>query len=182
MYNTNRNLKTKYIGGTVSVKINFIEQVWSGLCGPASLRIVLAHLGKNYSEEELARFASATVEVGTEHEGLIQAIKKIGGFVFAKGEGTIEELEYFTNKENVPVIIGWFDKGGDHYSVVTSVTKKNIIIMDPAADTSKRLVKRESFSDIWFDFIGKDTILRGWYMIITTEKKYFPEIEGGFYF
>lgn len=154
-----------------------------GLCGPASLQILLSHFGKSYTEEQLMRLASATMSVGTEHEGMIQAAKEIGGFVFAKEGGTIEELEYFINKENLPVIIGWFDKDGDHYSVVISITEKNIIISDPAQDDPERWVDREMFPDVWFDFIGVDgrTVSWGWYMVVTFEKKKFP-MKGGYYY
>jgi ABC-type bacteriocin/lantibiotic exporter with double-glycine peptidase domain len=66
-----------------------------GLCGPVSLNILLSHFDKTYSEEQMTKLASATMDIGTEHEGMIQAAKEIGGFVFAKEGGTIEELEIF---------------------------------------------------------------------------------------
>jgi ABC-type bacteriocin/lantibiotic exporter with double-glycine peptidase domain len=164
------------------VRVEHIEQS-TGLCGPASLRILLSYFGKSYTEEQMTKLASATMSVGTEHEGMIQAAKEIGGFVFAKENGTIEELEHFINKENLPVIIGWFDKDGDHYSVVVSITEKNIIISDPASDDPERWLDREMFPDIWFDFIGEDgrTVSWGWYMVVTFEKKRFP-ITGGYYY
>ncbi len=154
-----------------------------GLCGPSSLKILLSHFDKTYSEEQMMQLASATMNVGTEHEGMIQAAKEIGGFVFAKEGGTIEELTYFIEKENLPVIIGWFDRDGDHYSVVISVTDKNIVISDPAVDDPERWVDKEMFPDVWFDFVGADgrTVSWGWYMVVTFEKKHFP-IEGGYYY
>lgn len=165
----------------------------AGLCGPASLKILLSHFGKDFSEEQLARLAHATSDAGAEHEGMVEAIKEIGGFVFVKEEGNIEELEYFVNKTKLPVIIGWFDKDsdhyglpvGDHYSVVVSVTDKSIIIVDPSIEIEqgKRLLSRDIFSKIWFDFTGKENkiVSWGWYMVATLEKRKF-EVKGGHYY
>ena len=135
----------------------------------------------------MAKLCSATRGLGrgtgTEHEGLIEAVKEIGAYVFAKEDGTIEELEYFVREEKLPAIIGWFDKDGDHYSVVVSVTEKNIIIVDPATTEPERWLDRKTFSDIWFDFIGSDDkiVSWGWYMIVNFQKKKY-KIGGGHYF
>lgn len=156
-----------------------------GYCGPASLKILFSHFGKgdNYTEEQLAQLCTATHEIGTEHEGLIQAAKEIGGYVFAKENGTIEELEYFLKEEKLPVIIGWFDVNDDHYSVLVSITEKNLIIVDPAVNEPERWIDKATFPSIWFDFIGKDnrTVSWGWYMVITFEKKKF-KIKDGYYY
>src|SRR3989344_3489659 len=53
-------------------------------CGPASLRILLSHFSKNYSEEDMAKITDATKEYGTEHDGLIKGAKALGSHVFAK--------------------------------------------------------------------------------------------------
>ncbi len=158
-----------------------------GLCGPASLKILLSHFGKDFSEAQLAQLAHATGSLergqGTEHEGMVEAIKAIDGHVFSKEEGTLEELQYFVNKEQLPVIIGWFDRTEDHYSVVVSVTEKNIIIVDPSMNEPERWLDRAVFSKIWFDFVGKEDKVAswGWYMVVTFEKRKF-DIKGGHYY
>lgn len=157
------------------------------LCGPAALKILLSYFSKDFTEEQLATLADATIESGTEHEGLMQAAKAAGGYVFSKEEGTIEELEYFVKEEKLPVIIGWFDNSGaywgDHYTVVANITDKNIIMVDPAVDDPERWVDREKFPGAWFDFIGKNnrTVSWGWYMVVTFEKKKF-KVKGGYYY
>lgn len=155
----------------------------AGLCGPSSLRALLSYFGKTFTEAELAQLASATMDEGTEHEGMISAAKSLGAFVFVKDNGSIEELEYFLKKEKLPVIIGWFDKDGDHYSVVVNITEKNVIIVDPAADEDERWLDRVTFSKIWFDFIGKSNniVSWGWYMVVTFQKRKF-ELKGGHYY
>lgn len=152
-------------------------------CGPASLKILLSYYGKNFTEDQLALMAGATQDAGTEHEGLIEAIKSIDGHVFVKDNGTVEELEHLVKKEKLPVIIGWFDRDGDHYSVVVNVTDKNIILVDPATDTPERWLDRASFPNIWFDFVGPDNkiVSWGWYMVATFDKRKFP-ISGGHYY
>ncbi len=57
------------------------------------------------------------MEIGTEHEGLIHAVKQIGGHVFAKSGGTVDDLRYFLQKEKLPVIFSGAFEDGDHYSV-----------------------------------------------------------------
>lgn len=155
----------------------------AGLCGPASLKILLSNFGKTYSEEELAKLAGATCDQGTEHEGMISTVKELNGFVFVKENATIEDLEYFVKKEKLPVIIGWFDTEEDHYSVVVNVTDKNIIISDPQKNEAERWLDRETFPGIWFDFIGKDNkiVSWGWYMVVTFQKRKF-EVKGGHYY
>jgi len=163
-----------------------------GSCGPAALKILLSYFGKNYTEEQLIQVASSVVGMGqgdgTEHEGMIQAIKEIGGFVFTKENGTIEELEYFIKEEKLPVIVGWFSsygEPGDHYSVAVNVTDKNVILVDPEeGDKPEKWIEKNIFPNIWFDFVGKENkiISWGWYMVVSFEKKKFPKIKGGYYY
>ena len=164
----------------IAVK-NYLQT--AGLCGPASLKILFSYFGKDFTEAQLAQLASATQESGTEHEGMIRAVKAIGAHAFEKEGGTLEELEYFIKEEKLPVIIGWFDKDGDHYSVVVNITDKNIIIVDPAVNEPERWLDRETFPQILFDFVGKDNrvVSWGWYLIATFEKKEY-KIKGGNYF
>ncbi len=177
-------MSTKISQQNIHVK-HFLQS--TGLCGPASLKILLSHFGRDFSEAQLAQLAHATGSLergaGTEHEGMVEAIQAIGGHVFSKEGGTVEELEYFVNRERLPVIIGWFDREDDHYSVVASVTAKNVVIVDPAANEPERWLDRESFPKIWFDFVGKDDriVSWGWYMVVTLEKRTFP-VKGGTYF
>ncbi len=154
----------------------------AGLCGPASLRILLSHFNKNYSEEDLAKISDASKDYGTEHDGLIKAVKALGGNVFAKENGTIEELKYFVKQEKLPVLIDWFDSDGDHYSVIANITDKHIIIVDPASKAVKRQLDINAFPQNWFGFVGRDnrTVSWNWYMVVTFEPKQF-KILGNYY-
>lgn len=167
-----------------NLRVKHFKQTQAGYCGPAALKILLSYFGKTFSEEQLASLGYTTKDRGTEHEGMIQTTKEIGGFVFAKENGTFEELEYFINEEKLPVIVGWFDETGDHYSVLVNITPKNIIIVDPDNTVQpQRWISRDTFPNIWFDFVGKDnkTVSWGWYMVVTFEKKKF-KVKGGYYY
>ncbi|MDO8435517.1 MAG: cysteine peptidase family C39 domain-containing protein [bacterium] len=164
--------------------VTHYKQTGEGYCGPAALKTLLSYFGKTFSEEQLAAFGYTTREDGTEHEGLIQTAKEVGGYVFTKNKGTLEELEYFLKEEKLPVVVGWFDETGDHYCVVVNITDKNIILVDP--DNTKqpeRWIPREIFPNIWFDFTGPDnrSVDWGWYMVLTFEKKKF-KVKGGYYY
>lgn len=138
-----------------------------GLCGPAALKIALSYFGQNYSEQKLAAWSGATAAHGAEHEGLVAAAKKAGAQVVAKEGGTMAELEYYVSRQRWPVIVGWFDRDGDHYSVVIKVSKKRLVLADPQTKL-RRYFKKKAFPDIWFDFVGPENkiVSWGWYMAI----------------
>lgn len=166
------------------ISVTHFKQMREGYCGPAALKTLLSYFGKYFNEEQLAVLGYTTRDDGTEHEGLVQAVKEVGGFVFTKNNGTMEELEYFIKEEKLPVIVGWFDEDGDHYCVVVNITDKNIILVDP--DNTKqpeRWLNREVFPRVWFDFVGPENkiVSWGWYMVVTFEKKKF-KIKGGYYY
>ncbi len=172
------------------IKYTHFPQRNSGFCGPASLRILLSHFNKNYSEEDLAKLCNATIEYGAEHDGLIKAVKALGGHVFAKENGTIEELRHFIKQEKLPVLIDWFDKDfdkdddyyGDHYGVIANITDKHIIVVDPASKKVKRQLDIADFPYLWFGFVGQDNraVSWNWFMVVTFEPKQF-KVLGNYY-
>lgn len=164
------------------IKYTHFEQS-DGLCGPASLRMLLSHYNKNYSEEDLAKLTDANKEYGAEHEGLIKGVKGLGGYVFEKENGSIAELKYFVKEQKLPVLVDWFEKDGDHYSVIANITDKHIILLDPALkDGGRRQIDIKDFPQIWFGFVGRDnrTVSWNWYMVVTFEPKQF-KILGNYY-
>jgi ABC-type bacteriocin/lantibiotic exporter with double-glycine peptidase domain len=151
-------------------------------CGPGALIIAASAFGKVLNEEELAKLCGTTTEAekgfrmgGTEHEGVIKAAETLGFHVFSKEEGTIKELEYFVNEEHLPVIVGWFDRDDDHYSVVVEVAETEIVMADSSSEGPERTVSKSLFPRIWFDFVGEGNhkVSWGWYMVLTTQKRSF---------
>lgn len=142
-----------------------------GLCGPASLKMVMDYYGVSVSEAEIAKVAGATKEKGAPIRGLIKAAKHFGFKTFFKQNSSLRDLEYFVNKK-IPVIVDWFAEDDGHYSVVADINKKNVVLLDPALG-GKKVFPRETFFRVWFDFPGKfiknpkDLVLRS---ILVLEK------------
>ena len=92
----------------------------AGLCGPASLKIVLAYYGVSVSESKIAKIAGASKEKGA---WLIKAAKHFGFQVFSKENSSPADIKYFIKKK-IPVIVDWFLEDDGHYSVAVDIDKK----------------------------------------------------------
>jgi predicted double-glycine peptidase len=125
-----------------------------GLCGPASLKMVLNYYGLKVSEKRLARMSGAKKEKGVSYEGLAKAARQLGFKVFTKEKSSLADLERFV-KKNIPVIVDWFSEDEGHYSVAVNIDKKNILLMDPGLEKGKREIPVVKFMRVWFDFPGK---------------------------
>lgn len=136
------------------IKIKPFRQT-AGLCGPASLKMVLDFYGVSASESEIAKIAGATKEKGISKKGLIKAAKHFGFRVFSKERSSLRDLRYFI-KRKIPVIVDWFFEDDGHYSVVVDIDKKSVFLMDPSLEKEGlRKMPIEKFFRVWFDFKGK---------------------------
>ena len=148
-----------------------------GLCGPASLKMVLDYYGVSVSEQELARLAGSSKEKGTSVSGLIKAAKRLGFDAFVKKNSSLDDLRHFTEKK-IPVIVDWFFEDDGHYSVVADIDKNNITLIDPSLKRGIRKFSNEKFLRIWFDFPGKyskdskEVILRLVLVVVPKSFKY----------
>ncbi len=153
------------------------------LCGPGALAIALSAFGVDVSEEELARLAGSLQGPergsGTEHEGMVAAAEALGCSVCTKEEATIADLKYFINEEHLPVIVGWFDRDDDHYSVVIEVTDTEIVLADSSSEGPERRISRELFPKVWFDFVGAGNhkVSWGWLMVMSREPLEFAKVK-----
>jgi len=132
-----------------------------GLCGPASLKILMSYYGKDYTEEELTELCNATAEKGTEHADLAAAAEKLGHKPVAKAPATLDDLRDYVAR-NIPVIVGWWSEFGEpdeHYSVVYDIDNKNIYLMDPEVDdTGRRVLPLDEWLRVWYDFEGEPKV------------------------
>ncbi len=137
----------------------------AGLCGPASLKIALSYFGLDYSESYLTQLTGANTDQGTEHTGMVDAIEQLGGTAVVQENANLTDIKDFVVRQKLPVIIGWFDQDGDHYSVVVGVTAKFLITVDPAVGGTRRLPKAK-FPAIWFDFVGPENKIVSWHWLM----------------
>lgn len=136
------------------------------MCGPASLKILLSHYGKEFSEDELTTLCDSTIEKGTSHGGLIKAVKLLGLSYQEKADAAIQDIEGYIN-ENTPVIVGWWSINDSHYSVVYGLDDENIYLMDPEIESGKRTIKIKDFLDVWHDFdSGTKSDVNHWMLAI----------------
>lgn len=140
------------------------------MCGPASLKIMLAHYGKNFSEEELAALCDSTIDKGTSHRGLVKGAKKLGFSVIEKENATLEELSRFI-QQSTPVILGWWSTNENHYSVAYGIDEESIYLMDPEEEGGKVAMKITDFNEVWHDFdSARGVEVNHWMMAILPQE------------
>jgi ABC-type bacteriocin/lantibiotic exporter with double-glycine peptidase domain len=142
---------------------SFQETLNAGMCGPASLKILLSYYGADKDEKELARLCGTKKDLGTDDKGIKKAAESLGFKVKIKNNSSFKDIERWLNKD-VPVIVDWFTRGridytdtdvaDGHYSVVYGIDDKNIYLQDPETGSMRKLDK-EDFMTVWFDFTGK---------------------------
>lgn len=136
------------------LKLKPFRQTRSGLCGPASLKMVLDYFGVKKSEKELAKLSGATKEKGVEAENLLKAAQKLGLEGFIKDFSEIPDIKKYVLQKKIPLIVDWFSQDEGHYSVIVGINNKDIYLQDPEWGKIRKL-KINDFKRIWFDFPGK---------------------------
>lgn len=127
------------------------------------LKSYLHIYGIEKSERELCDLCGTQSYLGTDDQGFKRGAELLGMNVKIINESSFEEIEKWLNR-NIPVIVHWFtcgrrdytnsDVADGHYSVVMGLDDENIYIQDPEIG-SMRILNREDFLTVWFDFIGK---------------------------
>lgn len=140
----------------------FQETLRASMCGPASLKMVLAYYGLEHTEEELAKLANTDPDLGTTDEGIKKAAESLGFVAEIKNNSTFEDIQTWLNKK-VPVIVNWFTRGridypesdvpDGHLSVVVGLDDDYIYLQDPEIGKLRKIT-RNDFMKVWFDFTG----------------------------
>ena len=140
----------------------FQETLYAGMCGPASLKIVLNYYGLEKSEKELAELCRVDKNLGVADKNIKKTAEQLGFKVIIKNNSTFKDIEKWLDKK-VPVIVDWFTKGRQeypesetadgHYSVVAGLDDRYIHIQDPEIGKIRK-IKRNDFMRVWFDFTG----------------------------
>lgn len=139
----------------------FQETLNAGMCGAASVKIVLAYYGMEKSEAELAKLLHIDPDLGTDDISLKRVAESLGFSVEIQNEATFEDIAKWLEK-GVPPIVDWFTVGraesdsavpDGHYSVVTGLDDECIFLQDPEIGRIRKLA-RDDFLSVWFDFRG----------------------------
>lgn len=141
----------------------FQETLHAGMCGPASLKIVLDYYGLVKSEQELAELTGTTSGLGTDEKGIARVAESLEFKVVIKNESDFSDIGEWLTK-GVPVIVDWFTRGREdyppsemadgHYSVVVGLDDGFIYLQDPEIG-GLREIARDDFMKVWFDFSGE---------------------------
>lgn len=126
-----------------------------GLCGPASLKILLSHYGIEKTEAELATLCKTDPNYGTDHAELLEAASTFGFEVESRSSSSVDELREIIKRE-IPVIVGWWSTDDDHYSVAYDVDDEFVYLVDPELDEPTRKISIPEFEAIWYDFDGPE--------------------------
>ena len=142
---------------------SFQETLHAGMCGPASLKMVLSYYGVEKTEKELAELCGTDSNLGTSADGLKRAAEQLGFTVEIKSDSTFDDIQRWLDKK-VPVIVNWFTRGridyddsevpDGHLSVVVGLDDKDIYLQDPETGGSRKIA-RDDFMKVWFDFTGE---------------------------
>lgn len=141
----------------------FQETLHASMCGPASLKMVLAYYGIDRTEKDLAQLCKTDTDLGTSAESIKEAAESLEFTVEVKNDSTFEDIQLWLDKK-VPVIVNWFTRGrvdypesavpDGHLSVVVGLDNDYIYIQDPEIG-KLRQIAREDFMKVWFDFSGE---------------------------
>ncbi|PIP60142.1 hypothetical protein COX00_04865 [Candidatus Uhrbacteria bacterium CG22_combo_CG10-13_8_21_14_all_47_17] len=145
-----------------------------GLCGPASLKILLSYYDKHFPEDELAKLCEVTPEIHASHAQMASGAEAVKAKVESKSEGKLDDLRRYV-EDDIPVIVGWWSNNQAHYSVVYEVGKTRVFMMDPDTESGIRIMPLEEFEAAWHDTDGGPKHpIKQWMMAITNWK---PPIE-----
>jgi ABC-type bacteriocin/lantibiotic exporter with double-glycine peptidase domain len=159
-------------GGRIALDTPHFRQRHA-MCGPASLRIVLAYFRKAMPERVIARACRSSDKTGTAGTNLVCGARRLGFTATMVDGADLRTVRRWLAKD-VPVIVDWMSAIAHgptrdvlpcgHYSVVCGLDHRPIFLPDPATGRRRRMVRRR-FLDLWFDFEGvrpcrKDLILR----------------------
>lgn len=125
-----------------------------GMCGPASLKMVLASFGVKASEARIARLSECAPARGVSARGLITAARRFGMTGLVKDFATLADIRRYVVNRRIPVIVDWFSTDDGHYSVVVNITRTHIVLQDPEIGRTRTMDLR-TFTRVWFDFPGQ---------------------------
>jgi len=137
----------------VKIDLPCLQQEQDYSCVPACLRIVLRHLGADFSEMEIGE-VSKTTELGTDHDEAAQGILSLGFNVLKLENAKFDNIKSCIRRSRPVVVIvsvkhlPYGGQSGTHAVVVNGFETNLVSFIDPARG-----------EEIEIDL---DTFLRAW--------------------
>lgn len=129
--------------------MTYYEQETNYTCGPACMRMVLAKIGIEKSEKEVAKLLGTNKVVGTKNKDFVNLAEKYKLQYSVHRNSSITNLNYFF-KKGYQIIICYFhpkEKQG-HYAVIRSMRNNKITLMDPI-DGPNHTYSIKNFEKYW---------------------------------
>lgn len=143
-------------------------QISESHCGPAVLHMLLSHIGISVNQRTFTKAARAVHTIAKHgiHVGhMTRAINtlKLDAIIWYKLSATVTDIRVLLETYGYPVGVQWqglfeddeddFDYDYGHYSVVTRVGKRDLVIVDPYKDYAKRdrVIRIATFLKRWWD-------------------------------
>lgn len=134
------------------LKLNRFIQKKSNDCGPASIFIILKFFGIKTNYKEVLEVTKCKKNDGVDGPTAAKTLTHFGLDGKYVDFCSIEGLRYCYERD-IPVMVAWFTprltQPGNHWSVIQSVTKKTVRLMDPAIGKT-RSFPIDDFEALWF--------------------------------
>ncbi|MFM2415068.1 MAG: hypothetical protein RI911_761 [Candidatus Parcubacteria bacterium] len=143
----------------------FQETLGMGMCGPATLKMLLMYWdmpGKEKTDIELSKECGTDPTLGTTNKQFMETAERFGLMCVYKEWSTFADIEQWLSK-GVPIVADWFSPGrkdapdgempDGHYSIAVGIDENHIYLQDPELG-SMRTIPREQFLRVWFDYSG----------------------------
>ena len=138
-----------------SMPVRRYRQSSPGSCLPACARMVLAAMGDERTEEQLAKVLRS-YEFGTPASRVTPLTEL--GYKVQFGPSSFEELEAHLDDGLFPIVfvradlLPWADFGGFHALVLKEISAIDMALFDPALDDGPTRLSRDSFLLAWEEF------------------------------
>ncbi|NJO94243.1 MAG: cyclic nucleotide-binding domain-containing protein, partial [Hydrococcus sp. RM1_1_31] len=141
-YFPNPTEKIGHLWQRITRRYPFFQQQSAADCGAACLVMVSRYWGKHFSINRLRDIANVDRN-GASLRGLAVAAESIG-FTTRPVKASLDKLA----QQSLPAIVHW---EGRHYIVVYEVTRKQVIVADPAI--GQRILPHAQFKQSWTGYV-----------------------------
>lgn len=153
----------------MKLRLRYFPQSESYACGPAVLRMIFEHLGRDYSEEKLIKLCKAAPKKGTTHEDMIKEVENEGFRHHEMENAQLKDIRHFLDN-GYPVIVNYINplSARGHYAIIIGYDlKEKILIFADPSNGADFTMHEDDFFELWHS--GTENTKR-WLLIIGREK------------